>query len=58
MKIFRSASEVPRIFGPCAVTIGNFDGLHIGHRQIMRRLVEIARERGLVPAVLTFDPHP
>jgi riboflavin kinase/FMN adenylyltransferase len=58
MRIFRSPSEVPTDFGPCAVTIGNFDGVHIGHREIMRRVVAAARERGLTPAVLTFDPHP
>ncbi|MGI8742665.1 MAG: bifunctional riboflavin kinase/FAD synthetase [Bryobacteraceae bacterium] len=43
---------------PCAVTIGNFDGVHAGHRHIMRRVVAIAREHGWTPAVLTFDPHP
>jgi len=58
MKIFRSPAEVPADFGPSVVTIGNFDGVHSGHREIMRRVVSIARERGLTSAVLTFDPHP
>jgi len=58
MRIFHKPAEVPADFGPSAVTIGNFDGVHVGHREIMRRLVAIARERGLTPAVLTFDPHP
>jgi riboflavin kinase / FMN adenylyltransferase len=40
------------------ITIGNFDGVHAGHRRIMKRVVEIAREHGWSPAVLTFDPHP
>jgi riboflavin kinase/FMN adenylyltransferase len=40
------------------ITIGNFDGVHAGHRQILRRLVELGRENHLKPAVLTFDPHP
>lgn len=40
------------------MTIGNFDGLHEGHRRIMRRVVEIARAHGWTPTVLTFDPHP
>jgi riboflavin kinase / FMN adenylyltransferase len=58
MKIFRSAAEVPEAFGPSVVTIGNFDGVHAGHRQIMRRVVALARERACIPTVLTFDPHP
>ena len=58
MRIFRSHEEVPRSFGPSAVTIGNFDGVHGGHREIMRRVVALGRERGLTPTVLTFDPHP
>lgn len=67
MKIFRSAAEVPAQsglsgsgpgFGPSVVTIGNFDGVHSGHRQIMRRVATIARELGLEATVLTFDPHP
>jgi riboflavin kinase/FMN adenylyltransferase len=56
--IFRSLAEVPQDFGPCAITIGNFDGVHRGHREIIRRLVAIARERGWHSAALTFDPHP
>ncbi|HWE48761.1 MAG TPA: bifunctional riboflavin kinase/FAD synthetase [Bryobacteraceae bacterium] len=54
MTIFRSPAEVPASFGPSAVTIGNFDGVHAGHRQIMRQL----KSPGLTPVVLTFDPHP
>jgi len=58
MKIYRSLAEVPADFGPSALTIGNFDGVHTGHRRILRRLVALARERGWKPSVLTFDPHP
>ncbi|HEX4137461.1 MAG TPA: bifunctional riboflavin kinase/FAD synthetase [Bryobacteraceae bacterium] len=58
MRVFRSSAEVPPGFGPSVVTIGNFDGVHIGHRQIMRRVVALAHERGGTPVVLTFDPHP
>jgi len=58
MKLYRSASEVPAGFGPSIVTIGNFDGVHLGHRQILRRVVALAREHNFTPAVLTFDPHP
>jgi riboflavin kinase/FMN adenylyltransferase len=40
------------------VTIGNFDGVHVGHRQLLRRVVELGRENDLRPVVLTFHPHP
>ncbi len=58
MRVYRSLEEVPADFGPAALTIGNFDGVHAGHRRILRRLKELARERGWKPSVLTFDPHP
>jgi riboflavin kinase/FMN adenylyltransferase len=58
MMVYRSLAEVPADFGPSAVTIGNFDGVHYGHRQILRRVAAIAGARGLHPGVLTFDPHP
>jgi len=40
------------------LTIGNFDGVHAGHRHLLRCVLELAREHGLTPAALTFDPHP
>lgn len=58
MRVFHSAAELPAEFGPSAVSIGNFDGVHKGHREIMRRLVRVAQEQKLTPVVLTFDPHP
>ena len=58
MQVYRSLADVPRDFGPSAVTIGNFDGVHYGHRQILRQLVALARERNWKSSVLTFDPHP
>jgi riboflavin kinase/FMN adenylyltransferase len=58
VKIYRSLAELPADFGPSAVTIGNFDGVHFGHRQILRRVKAIAAEHGWKPSVLTFDPHP
>jgi riboflavin kinase/FMN adenylyltransferase len=58
MRVFRSLDEVPPNFGPSALTIGNFDGVHAGHRRILRRVKEVAVERGLKASVLTFNPHP
>jgi len=43
---------------PCALVIGNFDGVHCGHRALLERVVAAARERQLVPAAMTFEPHP
>lgn len=42
---------------PLALTIGNFDGVHIGHQKILQTLVEKAEEENLVPAAMTFAPH-
>lgn len=57
-RVFHSLDEVPADFGPSALTIGNFDGLHAGHRHILRQVVETARANGWTPSVLTFHPHP
>lgn len=43
---------------PHAVTIGNFDGLHLGHKAMLTRLQDVARARGLPSCVLSFEPHP
>ena len=58
MRIYRSLDEVPADFGPSALTIGNFDGVHTGHRSILRRVKQIAADRGWKPSALMFDPHP
>lgn len=56
--VWRKPDHLPDGDHPRAVTIGNFDGTHLGHRALFRRVVELAREAALIPAVLTFDPHP
>lgn len=43
---------------PCVATIGFFDGVHLGHRHIIRKVVETARREGLLSAVVTFERHP
>jgi riboflavin kinase / FMN adenylyltransferase len=58
MRVFHSLEEAAREFGPSALSIGNFDGVHFGHRRILKRVKQIARQRGWKAAVLTFDPHP
>jgi riboflavin kinase/FMN adenylyltransferase len=44
--------------GPAALAVGSFDGVHLGHRAVLERLVATARRDGLTPAWITFDPHP
>ncbi len=43
---------------PTAVAIGNFDGLHLGHRAVMDAMLRAAEAKNVIPAVLTFEPHP
>jgi riboflavin kinase/FMN adenylyltransferase len=58
MKVYWNLSEVPADFGPSAVAIGNFDGVHVGHKEILRRCEQVAADQWLQPSVLTFHPHP
>ncbi|MDH4272373.1 MAG: riboflavin biosynthesis protein RibF [Candidatus Aminicenantes bacterium] len=58
MKVFHGLEERPVFPDGTALAIGNFDGLHLGHQEILRFLVDKARERKLVSLVLTFSPHP
>jgi riboflavin kinase/FMN adenylyltransferase len=53
----KAASEYKQI-KPSVVTIGTFDGVHIGHQKIIKRIVEIAKKKDLQALVLTFFPHP
>jgi riboflavin kinase/FMN adenylyltransferase len=50
--------SLQRARGRCALTIGNFDGVHRGHRALVDRVVARARENDLTSCVLTFEPHP
>lgn len=50
--------DVPADVGACVVTIGNFDGVHRGHRAVLARTVAAARADGALAVALTFDPHP
>ncbi|HMT07338.1 MAG TPA: bifunctional riboflavin kinase/FAD synthetase [Pyrinomonadaceae bacterium] len=57
MKIFHGI-ENAGIARPTVLTLGVFDGLHIGHQRIMQTVVERAKAVGAVPTAITFDPHP
>jgi riboflavin kinase / FMN adenylyltransferase len=58
MLFFTSLADIPADFGPSAVTIGKFDGLHTGHRSVLRAVRDAADAAGLASTVLTFDRNP
>ena len=58
MQVFRSLEEIPAGFGPSVAVIGNFDGVHRGHSQVLAAVTAEARAKGLRSAAITFDPHP
>ena len=58
MQVFRSLDEVPADFGPAVVTVGNFDGVHIAHQQVVSHMAERAHAIGGHAVVVTFEPHP
>lgn len=55
MQIYR---HIPESSLPQAIAIGNFDGMHLGHQALLRQLVAYAQTYRIVPAVMTFEPHP
>lgn len=57
MRLFHGTDNA-EIMRPTVLTLGVFDGLHLGHQLIMRTVVERARACHAVPTVITFDPHP
>ena len=51
-------SETPEALRPCVVTLGNFDGVHRGHRAVLNALVDAGHRLGLPAVAITFEPHP
>lgn len=56
MQIFRHTPSKQQ--KPCALAIGNFDGMHLGHQALLKKLTETAKSLNLTSAVMTFEPHP
>ena len=57
-QIFYSLAEIPAGFGPSVAVIGNFDGVHRGHAQVLDAVATEARGKGWRSIAITFDPHP
>ncbi|WP_427016976.1 bifunctional riboflavin kinase/FAD synthetase [Pseudarthrobacter sp. P1] len=58
MQIWNSLAEVPARYGPTVVTLGNFDGVHLGHQAVLGQVVAAAASRAARAVAITFDPHP
>ena len=58
MKIYRKLADLPAPDGPVVATIGNFDGVHLGHQGVIAEVIGRARFLGGSSLVITFDPHP
>lgn len=56
MQVFRHFPSLKQ--APCALAIGNFDGMHLGHQALLRSMTETAQSLNLSSAVMTFEPHP
>lgn len=56
MRVYRGHSRSVPV--PVVLAIGNFDGVHLGHAALLGRLTQVARDLGLPPTILTFEPHP
>jgi riboflavin kinase / FMN adenylyltransferase len=58
MEIYRNIDQLPAGLGTTVLSVGNFDGVHRAHQNVLRKNVARARELGATAMVVTFDPHP
>lgn len=58
MRLFRGLQNVPENFQGCVASIGNFDGLHLGHQRILQELIKAAQKVSLPSLVILFEPQP
>src|ERR1043165_405956 len=58
MQVFRSLEEIAGQNQRSTVTIGSFDGIHLAHQELLRRIRERAQRESSVSVAITFDPHP
>jgi len=55
MEVFRHFESQKN---PCVMTIGNYDGIHLGHQSLIDQVIELSKDKGMQSAVMTFEPHP
>lgn len=58
MLVFHKLEDIPAGFGPTLISVGNFDGVHRAHRQVLANIVDRARTQGRKSVAVTFEPHP
>jgi len=58
MQIFHKLEDLPADFGPTTVSVGNFDGVHRAHTQVLSQIVQRAKENRFKAAAVAFEPHP
>ncbi|WP_371186370.1 bifunctional riboflavin kinase/FAD synthetase [Thalassotalea maritima] len=58
MQLIRGIHNIRDAHNGCVLTIGNFDGVHLGHQRVIRALIKKSEELGLIPAVMVFEPQP
>jgi riboflavin kinase/FMN adenylyltransferase len=58
MQVFRKLEDVPAALGPAVLTVGNFDGVHRGHVEVLHNIVGRARQLRAKAVAVTFEPHP
>src|ERR1017187_8340597 len=58
MQVFRKLEDVPLGLGPTVVSVGNFDGVHCAHQEVVRRMADRAHALGGKAVIVTFEPHP
>ncbi|MFH1370251.1 MAG: bifunctional riboflavin kinase/FAD synthetase [Planctomycetota bacterium] len=58
MKVLRTSSQLAQLPADCVLSIGNFDGVHLGHQQILQTAYTLARQKNTTLAAMTFEPHP
>src|SRR5579883_410205 len=56
--VYRSLADLPASIASTVAAVGNFDGVHCGHREILMSVAREARETGALALAITFDPHP